>query len=364
MQTLVPTIHSPGKLDIALVVLRLSVVAEPTAGMLVKAPINCNQVETAVRRCPSQDSALLWEQLQTTADTGTASPLRAVVDRRAREQAAAAEAAHPQLPDPSTMSILPSAEELLKEPDRLPLNRDGVWSTADTELYRTTHFMLYREELLSPLREAVAGFFNSNSGYEPPAGWLTYITKLFGQGRAGPRVVNFFAYPETHAVGFGMSASKQAMIHLRFSTGKKRIDFSTGSHLIYGSLVLLFETDDQTRQPKAESHRSWCGLVELLQYQADSAIYAVVEEFDLKAVLQQQRVGVCMLDNDDWARFSISKRYVMVESPGYFHAVRPVLQWLQDPTKFMQSLPEHASQPLDICQALLLVARLVLVVHG
>ena len=108
----------------------------------------------------------------------------------------------------------------------------------------------------------------------------------------GDRSSNFFAYPNTFAVDFAISASKMPMLKLQFGVGRRRIDFSLGNHLIYGSLVILFETnEDNTPKP-------------------ETAIYAVIEDFDLKTAAHQHVVGVSFLQPEDMGRFNINKRHL------------------------------------------------------
>ena len=102
--------------------------------------------------------------------------------------------------------------------------------------------------------------------------------------------VNSTFYPNTRAVDFAVSSNKKPMLQLQFETGGRRIDFTLGSHLIHGSLVILFETNSQQAPIP------------------DSAMYAVVEEFDLRQATHRNVVGVSFLDPDDLGRFSISKK--------------------------------------------------------
>ncbi|CAE7882503.1 ZNFX1 [Symbiodinium necroappetens] len=320
MRKLAPQL-STERLDVMLKVLQRTLQAEPTMGAVLKNWNNMSPVQAAVQRHGSMFTAQLWEQVQNMADQGANAPLRSVVHARAREQVRTANAL--DLPDPFEVDILPTFEELLRTDGRLPTNRDGSWDAdSEEQLYRQTHFLLYKEELLAPLREAVASFLSQKAGHGLTERLTSLLSRLVSSTKSA-KPVNSTFYPNTRAVDFAVSSNKKPMLQLQFETGGRRIDFSLGSHLIHGSLVILFETNSQ-QAPLP-----------------DSAMYAVVEEFDLRQATHRNVVGVSFLDPDDLGRFSISKKYVMVESPAYFHAIRPVLEWLQNPDRLHNMQLKH-----------------------
>lgn len=320
MRKLAPQL-SAERLDVMLKVLQRTLQAEPTMGAVLQNRNNMSPVQAAVQQNGSLFTRQLWEQLQAIADQGANAPLRSVVHSRAREQARTANAR--DLPDPFEVDILPTFEELLRTDGRLPTNRDGSWDAdSEEQLYRQTHFLLYKEELLAPLREAVASFLSQKAGHSLTERLTGLLSRLVSSAKSA-KPVNSTFYPNTRAVDFAVSSNKKPMLQLQFETGGRRIDFTLGSHLIHGSLVILFETNSQQAPIP------------------DSAMYAVVEEFDLRQATHRNVVGVSFLDPDDLGRFSISKKYVMVESPAYFHAVRPVLEWLQNPDRLHSMQLKH-----------------------
>jgi len=313
VQKLVSNLSSSTALDKLLKVLIVLVEAEPESGEILEAPSAQQKVEQAIQRCGSEQSRQLWSRLEVLRTTTNSEVLRNVVHRHVREQAAAANAQH-AWPEPAEIDVLPTIQELLQSTKELPKNLLSGWDDDDQKVYRQTHYLLYREELLAPLREAIASYLHSQDRASPDM-----LRRVFGNN-PNNKITNFFAYPDTCAVRIAVSKSNQPMVMMKFSTGKRKIDFSLGSHLIYGSLVVLFEVDSSNAP---------------LQ---DSVVYATVEEFDLRTAAQKQIVGICILDSDGWQKFSITKRYVMIESPGYFHAVRPVLEWLKQQDN-LESVP-------------------------
>ena len=74
-----------------------------------------------------------------------------------------------------------------------------------------------------------------------------------------------------------------------------------------------------------------------------AVIYAVVQDFDAAKAnaAQRLRVQLSFVDDAAWKSFSIAGAYVLVETPGYWTAVEPVLAWLRDPER-LQRLPLRA----------------------
>ncbi|CAJ1332151.1 unnamed protein product [Effrenium voratum] len=278
------------KLDELLEALSIVVEVERRFGALLDLPSVRDGIEQIVATRGTEDSPGLWAQLKA-AQSG-ASPLRKVVRRQVAEV---------ELQDVDVQE-LPCIDELLQLPSNLPVNR-GTWAEGDEERHRITHYRLCREELLAPLREAVASYLASNGVKHQ--GMQRVLDQTGGES-------TFFAYPSCHAVGF-----------------------STGNHLIFGSLVLLFETN-------SDGHPI-----------ASSSIYATIEEFDLDNVLRHRSVGLGMLDEENWRKFNVTQKYAMVESPGYYHAVRPVLRKFRSPidaTPLWQDILTGKAKAVDYFQ--------------
>eukprot|EP00929_Paragymnodinium_shiwhaense_P112980 TRINITY_DN81241_c0_g1_i1.p1 TRINITY_DN81241_c0_g1~~TRINITY_DN81241_c0_g1_i1.p1 ORF type:complete len:1920 (-),score=396.55 TRINITY_DN81241_c0_g1_i1:69-5828(-) len=298
----VSQVNGGEKLDALLEVLTMFAAVDAASTEVLDLPKYQNALEAAVSSSGSASTQSLFSRLEKVRrEPGAA--LSSIVRRQAQAAARAAEAAVPELAE---VEELPTMDELLEPADEVLPNRIGAWDNDEEERYRTTHYMLLREELLAPLREAVASFFESHN-VRPPG-----VSRILEKSKGGGP--SFFAFPDTEVVGFSVSKSNQMSVQVKFSVGRRRIDFSLGNHLIYGSLVILFEID-AAQQPVP-----------------GSAIYATVEEFDLEQVTKKSTIGLAILDAKSWQKFNVAKKYVMVESPGYFHAVAPVLKWLRDPT--------------------------------
>ena len=337
LQRYLPAVRETPRLDQFLEVLLCMLSADGAAcGMLLDSPAVRREVDVALARCGTEASRGLWARAEVVR-AGGAAPLRSVVERRAREAAAAAAATREELPDPGQGDLLPSMEELLRPPRGLPRNRDGAWREEETEAYRRTHYALLREELLAPMREAIASFLDERGVCPPEARGVV--------NRSGGS--SYVAYPDTRVTEFALSKSKTPMLRVKFGLSSGRhVDFSLGSHLVYGSLVILFEVGGDGRPVPGSAVyatvEDFCNnmlyyamLCYTMQYNTilnTLLYYNTVEDFDLHTVQNRRVVGVSPL-HEDWSRLSTSKGYVMIESPGYFHAIRPVLGWLRDPAR-------------------------------
>ncbi|KAF4672300.1 hypothetical protein FOL47_000684, partial [Perkinsus chesapeaki] len=204
--------------------------------------------------------------------------------------------------------LMPSLEEITDEgvpPKALSklVNREAdKWeasSPAEVLLYRATHYFCLRQEFLLPLKEALVHSLGlaTDSGIPPRAMCYSHVKAL--------------------QQPFGVSGTAEAFVLVRFVCPRP-VDFTLGSHLIYGSLVALFKTTTGTPQGRADS---------------ESLVYATVENFDLKRTggtkSNSGTVGLAF-DDDNFRRFDFRSEYCMLESPDYFMAKRPVFDFLRD----------------------------------
>ncbi len=246
------------------------------------------KMEAAMERCDANATCKnLWADLQVTLG------LRSIEDDKT----------HIRL---DQISITPIVQELLNQDIEIPSNRtDPPWTEDEVDNYLKTHFLLLREEMLQPLRDCVASFLLEHDEVQDES-----LTKYLDNVHLSE--LNHNSYEQTRCTGFAVSKSGRPYARFRFKP-PKNIDFTAGKNLIYGSLVILFAVDE---------HQG-CVL-------RGSEIYATVEEFDLFDVTTKHEIGLTFVEESSWNNFDVSAKYIMLESPSYFHAVEPVLRWLQN----------------------------------
>lgn len=204
--------------------------------------------------------------------------------------------------------LMPSLAEITDDGGQLEAlrklkNREaekwGSSSPAEVLLYRATHYYCLRQEFLVPLKEALVHSLGlvTDSGIPPKAMCYSHVTAL--------------------RQPFGVSGTTEAFIQVRFVCPRP-VDFTLGSHLIYGSLVVLFRTSTGTPFGEPDS---------------ESLVYATVENFDLRRTggmrSNSGTVGLSF-DDDNFRRFQFDAEYCMLESPDYFMAKRPVFDFLRN----------------------------------
>ncbi|KAF4674801.1 hypothetical protein FOL47_008679 [Perkinsus chesapeaki] len=207
--------------------------------------------------------------------------------------------------------LLPSLDEISGRLPRSTLRPKLVnrltehWNATDESdllLYRTMHYHCLRQEFLVPLKEAL---------------WPV-ITKTASTN--GARTVCYERVTATHRP-FGISNTGDPYVEVSFRC-KRPTDFTLGSHLIFGSLVALFQTSTGTLEGEPDQH---------------TLIYATVAQFDIRGVGGQRsrggKVGLSF-DADSMNRFDFNAQYCMLESPDYFLAKKPVFDFLRSERSF------------------------------
>ncbi|KAF4649561.1 hypothetical protein FOZ61_001182, partial [Perkinsus olseni] len=163
-------------------------------------------------------------------------------------------------------NLMPTLDEIKDNvpPSRLKsklVNRpSGKWdATKDSEvlLYRATHYYCLRQEFLLPLKEALS--------YS-----LGFATATGAPARA-MCCEHVSALPQP----FGVTSTGDPYVQVAF-TCQRPVDFTLGSHLIYGSLVALFRTTTGTPHGDADP---------------DSLVFATVVQFDLRDAGGQKSEG-------------------------------------------------------------------------
>eukprot|EP00004_Rigifila_ramosa_P012162 TRINITY_DN2617_c0_g1_i6.p1 TRINITY_DN2617_c0_g1~~TRINITY_DN2617_c0_g1_i6.p1 ORF type:complete len:1886 (-),score=285.95 TRINITY_DN2617_c0_g1_i6:16-5643(-) len=229
-------------------------------------------------------------------------------------------------------SLLPSAEEILGEDMwRLTANIvDEPWPMFEgsLDIYRLIHFELLRAELVHPLREGILKIVN------PRAARGSSLTLYHDVGLVDLEVPRDKRSRARDSKERGVT--RPTLIFSFKSRRRRDIAFwRLGRHLKYGSLVILFQ-----RTPQGDLVR-------------ESIVFCTVAESSAE-LLVSGRVGLIVL-SDQWRNFVFSGVYEMVESPVYFGAYQPVLEWLLDKQKFEQNplVPQFVySQPCRIPQYL------------
>ncbi|KAF4737525.1 hypothetical protein FOZ62_002319, partial [Perkinsus olseni] len=222
-------------------------------------------------------------------------------------------------------NLLPQLEEIVEGPTynkkkpRMVNRVNSMWDAKNEQdllLYRATHYHCLRQEFVIPLKEALCPAMGIPSAYEATSRTVCY------------------EHVKTTRRPFLISSSGNLYVQFKFSCARP-VDFTLGSHLIYGSLVALFQTSTGTARGDADP---------------ETLVYATVEEFDIKKVGGDKSKGGLVglsLSSDNLEKLSFGEEYCMLESPDYFLAKKPIFEFLRDDTLLegMPLLPHLLGSP-------------------
>ncbi|KAF4674802.1 hypothetical protein FOL47_008680 [Perkinsus chesapeaki] len=289
-----------------------------SSGLVSSAPIS---TRAEAMKCLSDQMRMLLNQLDFHKEGGAARRLRA------RTKVAQAVDVDVDLCEDlmKPKNLLPELEEIIEGPSyskkkpRMVNRVDTMWDAhneQDLLLYRATHYHCLRQEFVIPLKEALCPAMGLPTAYESTSRTVCY------------EHVKATRHP------FRISTSGEPYVQLKFSCSRP-VDFTLGSHLIYGSLVALFQTTNGTPSGGADP---------------ETLVYATVEEFDIKKVGgDKSRGGLIGLSfsHTDLEKFSFDAEYCMLESPDYFLAKKPIFDFLRDASLIegMPLLPSLLGSP-------------------
>ena len=172
---------------------------------------------------------------------------------------------------------LPTPEELHNEPERRENIVDKPFPSMED--YLKIQRDLLREDFINPLRSAL-----TESRDKPT---LKFTNVRFDQGQT-------------------ITSSGIAAYKISFRASRKNINWSRSKALVYGALVCLSEDNFRT------------------------VLYATVTEREVKEL--EEGILTVQLQDYDERLLSPSKKFAMIESPGYFEAYAPVIKKLNEIT--------------------------------
>eukprot|EP00919_Chromeraceae_sp_WS-2016_P019119 GHVR01045534.1.p1 GENE.GHVR01045534.1~~GHVR01045534.1.p1 ORF type:complete len:1618 (+),score=201.19 GHVR01045534.1:20-4873(+) len=206
-----------------------------------------------------------------------------------------------------TTSLLPSISELVSErkSSNLLANRvDKPWKSDDPRelaLYRLTHSDLLREDYVAPLREAVLDMLMPEKASK-------YSAPVFGG-------VKFHSFEK--------SSSHKLCVYLTWNSVSKRIDMTTGKKFLFGSLLLLIKMREQMGRGSID-----------LKDRVESITFATVHTVNTNSSDGSTGSILVEFSTNCFAELDERADYLMIESPVFFAAVRPVIRALKDPDFF------------------------------
>ncbi|CAG8559317.1 178_t:CDS:2, partial [Funneliformis caledonium] len=187
------------------------------------------------------------------------------------------------------------------------------WLPDYEEIYREVHYDLLRTEVLEDLQRASVAFFAVNY-------------KDFVLPDNSP-LYNYIFYRDVRIINTFIDKNFTPYVRVGFKPSRP-VNWTKGEHLIYGTFVLLFKV-------KTESGN--------ISVDTSSMIWAMVEHFSLDEVRshsiapQESCVGLNFFDSE-FDKLDLNGKYVMLESTLNYASIRPVMEWLKEPSNGIQRI--------------------------
>ncbi|CAI2178295.1 2586_t:CDS:2, partial [Funneliformis geosporum] len=185
------------------------------------------------------------------------------------------------------------------------------WLPDYEEIYREVHYDLIRTEVLEDLQRASVSFFAVNcKDYVLPENSPLY---------------NYIFYRDVRIVNTFIDRNFTPYVRVGFKPSRP-VNWTKGEHLIYGTFVLLFKVKTDSGNVSVDTL---------------SMVWAMVEYFSLDEVRFNERQESCVGLNffaSEFDKLDLNGKYVMLESTLNYASIRPVMEWLKEPSNGIQRI--------------------------